>query len=107
MMRGRAVWSAHRTHNPEVEGSNPSPAIRSFYFSWHKPVGLGYNDIERQVLLMGTRYRLLRYSDLLKTDREEAQKFLEDNNCDQRFVSLVDIGTTFVNGFKQRMTDRQ
>lgn len=29
--RGRAV-AARRAHNPEVEGSNPSPATKFFFF---------------------------------------------------------------------------
>ena len=29
-MRGGAVWSARRAHNPEVVGSNPTPASMKF-----------------------------------------------------------------------------
>jgi hypothetical protein len=28
LLRGGAVWSARRAHNPEVVGSNPAPATK-------------------------------------------------------------------------------
>ena len=29
-LRGGAVWSARRAHNPKVAGSNPAPATQAF-----------------------------------------------------------------------------
>lgn len=49
---------------------------------------------------MDTRNRLVEYQRLLETNPEEAARFLEENRQDERFASLVRLGTDFMDGFQ-------
>ncbi len=49
---------------------------------------------------MDIREKLLRYRDLRREAPDEAQAFLESNRDDERFVHLVNIGSTFIEEFK-------
>lgn len=55
---------------------------------------------------MDTRERLLKYRDLYRTNSGEAKKFLDENGHDERFVSLVRLGASFLEGFRDRLEER-
>ncbi|MCY2988014.1 MAG: hypothetical protein NTY19_09150 [Planctomycetota bacterium] len=55
---------------------------------------------------MTTRERLLKYRELRKSSPAAAEKFLVENQTDERFVSLVKLGNAFVAGLKTRVRER-
>ena len=55
---------------------------------------------------MDTRERLLKYRSLLETNPDAAATFLEENGHDERFASLVQLGTTFLDGFRARLEEQ-
>jgi len=55
---------------------------------------------------MTTRDRLVKYRELHKTNPEAAEKFLEENKNDERFVSLVQLRGAFFSGFQKRLIER-
>ena len=52
--RDGAVWSARRAHNPEVGGSNPSPAIGPY-----RIVGINSNSLKTNEYDTPSRYRIV------------------------------------------------
>jgi hypothetical protein len=56
---------------------------------------------------MDTRERLLKFQELSKTaSSTEVDKFIDDNRDDKRFISLVDLRTAFLSGFKKEIEER-
>lgn len=55
---------------------------------------------------MNTQDRLKRFHNLIKEGRkEEAEIFVEENQADKRFVSLIDLRKEFLVGLKKNIDE--
>ena len=55
---------------------------------------------------MNTRQLLLKHHELSQSDPKKAQAFLKEHSDNERFVSLIELGNSFVEGFREYMEER-